>query len=113
MVDKDFVFSRIGMALVSAQRVEFITNQLVKHLSEFDKDVYGITGEEFLAATHKANLARATLGKIFNTTLFPFISVEKYLLASSKFFAAATTSMLLFLHNAMVCKTPSSPESRI
>jgi hypothetical protein len=65
MIDKDFVFSRIGMALVSAQRVEFITSQLVSHLSEFDKDIYGITGEEFLAATQKANLARATLGKIF------------------------------------------------
>lgn len=53
------------MALISAQRVEFITNQLVTHLHEFDKDIYGITGEEFLAATQKANLARATLGKIF------------------------------------------------
>lgn len=84
MVDKDFVFSRIGMALVSAQRVEFITNQLVKHLSEFDKDVYGITGEEFLAATHKANLARATLGKIFtllklNSTLVIEDELDEYL----------------------------------
>lgn len=84
MVDKDFVFSRIGMALVSAQRVEYITSQLVTHLSEFDKDVYGITGEEFLAATQKANLARATLGKIFmllklNPTLVIEDELDEYL----------------------------------
>ena len=84
MVDKNFVFSRIGMALVSAQRVEFITNQLVSHLSEFDSDIYGITGEEFLAATQKANLARATLGKIFtllklNSTLVIEDELDEYL----------------------------------
>jgi len=44
MVDKDFVYSRIGMALVAAQRVEFVTSQLVLHLIEFDRTVYGITG---------------------------------------------------------------------
>jgi hypothetical protein len=65
MIDKDFVFSRIGMALVSAQRVEFIANELVSHLREFDKKVYGITGAEFLDASQKANLARITLGNIF------------------------------------------------
>ena len=84
MVDKYFVFSRIGMALVSAQRVEFITNQLVTHLSEFDKDIYGITGEEFLAATKRANLARASLGKIFtllklNSTLVIEDELDEYL----------------------------------
>lgn len=80
MVDKDFVYSRIGMALVSAQRVEFITGQLVIHLSEFDKDIYGITGEEFLAATQKANLARATLGKIFTLLkLNPTLVIEEEL----------------------------------
>ncbi|MPN31699.1 hypothetical protein SDC9_179173 [bioreactor metagenome] len=65
MIDKDFVFSRIGMALISAQRVEFITNQLVSHLRVFDKDIYGITGEQFLAESQKANFARITLGNIF------------------------------------------------
>ena len=65
MIDKDFVFSRIGMALVSAQRVEYITNKLVSHLREFDEDVYQITGQEFLEASKKANLARLTLGNIF------------------------------------------------
>jgi hypothetical protein len=65
MVDQIFVYSRIGMALVSAQRVEYLTNQLVTHLREFDKDIYGITGEEFLATSQKANLARSTLGAIF------------------------------------------------
>lgn len=65
MIDKDFVFSRIGMALVSAQRVEFITNQLIYHLREFDKDIYGLTGQEFLDSSQKSNLVRITLGGIF------------------------------------------------
>jgi hypothetical protein len=65
MIDKDLVYTRMGMALVSAQQVEFITNQLIAPLREFDKDIYGITGEEFLAASPKANIARANLGNIF------------------------------------------------
>jgi hypothetical protein len=84
MVDQNFVYSRIGMALISAQRVESITKQLVAHLKEFDKDIYGITGEEFLASTQKANLARATLGSIFkllklNSNLVITEELEKYL----------------------------------
>lgn len=84
MIDKDFVFSRIGMALISTQRVEYITNQLVTHLNEFDKDIYGITGKEFLATTQKANLARATLGNIFkllklNSTLVIEEELNEYL----------------------------------
>lgn len=83
-MDKDFVYSKIGMALVSAQRVEFITNQLVAHLREFDKDLYSITGAEFLAATQKANFARATLGKIFtllklNSNLVVIDELDEYL----------------------------------
>tara|TARA_Y100001978_G_scaffold65544_1_gene58694 strand:- start:461 stop:991 length:531 start_codon:yes stop_codon:yes gene_type:complete len=68
MIDKevkDFVFSRIGMALISAQRVEFITGHLLELLAEFDKDVYGITTPEFLSNSQKAMKARKTLGAIF------------------------------------------------
>ena len=80
LIDKDFVYSRIGMALVSAQRVEFITNKLVEHLREFDKSVYGITGEEFLNESKKANFARITLGGIFRLhKLNPKLVIEEEL----------------------------------
>lgn len=80
MIDKDFVYSRIGMALVSAQRVEFIANKLVEHLREFDKDVYNITGEEFLNESKKANFARITLGGIFRLhKLNPKLVIEEEL----------------------------------
>lgn len=79
-IDKDFVYSRIGMALVSAQRLEFITNQLVAHLREFDENIYGITGEQFLANSNKANLSRITLGNIFRLLkLNPKFIIEKEL----------------------------------
>ena len=35
------------MALVSAQRVEFVTGQLLELLAEFDKDIYGVTTSDF------------------------------------------------------------------
>lgn len=80
VINKDFVYSRIGMALVSAQRVEFIANQLVSFLREFDKDVYGITGEDFLAESQKANLARLTLGGVFKLLkLNPNLVIEEEL----------------------------------
>jgi hypothetical protein len=34
MTEKDFVFSRVGMALISAQRVELITGKLLEYLIE-------------------------------------------------------------------------------
>jgi hypothetical protein len=40
------VYSRIGMAFISSQRVEYITRELLKHLIEFDKELYGITTKE-------------------------------------------------------------------
>jgi hypothetical protein len=80
MIDKDFVFSRIGMALVSTQRVEYVAAQLISHLKEFDEDVYGITGPQFLAKSKKANLARATLGKVFTLLkLAPKLVIEEEL----------------------------------
>jgi hypothetical protein len=63
---EDFVYSRIGMALVSAQRVEFVAHEILVVLREYDREVYGITTEEFLGTTPEAEkLRRATLGRIF------------------------------------------------
>lgn len=54
------------MALMSAQRVEFIIGELLKHLMEFDEDVYGIATEAFLDNAPSAQqLRRQTLGQIF------------------------------------------------
>ena len=63
---EDFVYSQIGMALISAQRVEFITSQLLNYLTEFDKSLYGITTVEFLNKTAKSKSSKRTLGTIFN-----------------------------------------------
>jgi hypothetical protein len=77
MVDESYVFARIGMALISAQRVEFITGQLVEHLLEFDKDVYGITPSSFLDNSNKSKNARKMLGSIFRLLkLNPKLVVE-------------------------------------
>ena len=65
MVDEDYVYSRIGMALISSQRLEFITGHLLEHLIEFDKDIYGITTEEFFQQSSKSKQVVRTLGNIF------------------------------------------------
>ena len=52
-VDEAYVYARIGMALVSVQRVEFVTGQLLELLAEFDKDIYGVTTSDF-HTKHKA-----------------------------------------------------------
>jgi hypothetical protein len=59
------VYSRIGMALVAAQRVEYLTSQLLIHLAEFDSEVYSITSAEFLSKSQRAINARNTLGSVF------------------------------------------------
>jgi len=64
-IDEKLVYSKIGMALISAQRVEFITKQLVLHLVEFDKNVYGLTSEDFLDASKRKSNPKMTLGNIF------------------------------------------------
>jgi hypothetical protein len=80
MIDDNFLYSKIGMSLISAQRIEYITNQLVSHLREFDNNIYGISGEEFLSASQNANLARATLGSIFKLLkLNPTFVIEEEL----------------------------------
>jgi len=62
--DEAFVYARIGMALISAQRVEYITGQLLEHLAEFDNELYNITAEDFL---YQKGLKKPkkTLGQIF------------------------------------------------
>lgn len=65
IIDEKYVYSRIGMALVSAQKVEFITGQLVLFLAEFDENIYGLSGKEFWEQSSKAQKARMTLGHIF------------------------------------------------
>lgn len=84
MSREDFMYSRIGMALVSAQRVEFLTGQLLEVLAEFDKDVYGITTSEFLEKSSKSKSAFKTLGGIFsllklNSTLVIEDELDDYL----------------------------------
>jgi len=65
MINEDFVYSKIGMALISAQRVEVLTGQLLEILVEFDKEVYGITTSEFFEKSTKSKTAYKTLGAIF------------------------------------------------
>jgi len=78
-MNKDYVFCRIGMALVSAQRVEFITRQIVEHLSEFDKNTYGIMTPDFLNDKN-LNKPNKTLGQIFRLLkLSPNLVIEEVL----------------------------------
>lgn len=66
MLTENHVYSRLGMALVSAQRVEWVSSQLISFLAQFDKSIYGgITGEEFLSNSSKALKAKKTLGATF------------------------------------------------
>lgn len=64
-IDETYVYSRIGMALISAQRVEFITSNILEHLSEFNEYFSVITSAEFLQNTKKAMKARKMLGEVF------------------------------------------------
>ncbi len=60
-----YVFERIGMALVSAQRVEVMTGKILEHLHEFRDHLSPFTSDEFLANTKNGIKARKTLGEIF------------------------------------------------
>jgi len=78
--DETFVYSRIGMALISAQRVEFITTKLLDLLTEFDSSVYGVTTEEFLDLSNKSKDKRKTLGNVFKLLkLNPKLVIENEL----------------------------------
>lgn len=73
MITDEFVYSRIGMALVSAQRVEYLTGSLVNFLIEFNEDFRGLATADFLDKSEKFKARRKpTLGTIFNQlTLTP------------------------------------------
>lgn len=80
MTKEDFVYSRIGMALTSAQRVEYIAGQVLVYLSEFDKELYGITTSEFLKKAAKSKNDKKTLGTIFKLLKFnPKLVIENEL----------------------------------
>jgi hypothetical protein len=80
MTKEDFVYSRIGMALVSAQRVEFIAGKILNHLIEFDHDFDGVTSEEFLKKTAESKNGKRTLGTIFHfLKLNPKLVIEEEL----------------------------------
>lgn len=62
---EDFVYSKIGAALVSAQRVESIAGNLLELLENHGQDFMIIT-EDFLSSSEKSKKARKkTLGQIF------------------------------------------------
>ncbi len=79
--NRTFVYSRIGMALVSTQRVEFIVSEIVAHLMEFGHETYGITTSDFLNNGLKSKeIRKATLGALFNKLkLNPRLVVEEEL----------------------------------
>ena len=73
------------MALVSAQKVEFITSKLIDVLAFYKINVYGITTQDFLDETEKSKRKRRKmLGDIFkllklNPEYFPEDKLNLYL----------------------------------
>jgi len=67
------------MALVSVQRVEFVSKNLVQYLKLMDKNLLGLSSNEFLKQTPSIEkIAKITLGRIFTLLkLNPKISLEK------------------------------------
>jgi hypothetical protein len=62
---EDVVYSKIGAALVSAQRVERITGSILELLEE-QGEVYGVMTEDFISNSEKSKKVRKkTLGHIF------------------------------------------------
>lgn len=62
-MNKELVYTKLGMALVCAQRVEFLAGSLVNHLKEFDETVYGISSTEFLENSKNRKMQEKLLGK--------------------------------------------------
>ena len=69
---------RIGMALVSIQRVEFVSKKLVEYLIEFDKEFYGFASKEFEKKVPSIDkLEKYTLGNTLRLLkLNPKLSIE-------------------------------------
>jgi len=62
---EDTVYSKIGMALISAQKVEFIAGLILGFLEEHG-EVYDIMTEDFISHSEKSKKVRKkTLGHIF------------------------------------------------
>ena len=62
---EDVIYSKIGAALISAQRVEFIAGQLLELLEEHGQ-IYGIMTEDFTSSSEKSKkLRKKTLGQVF------------------------------------------------
>ncbi|UON81149.1 hypothetical protein MUK70_18990 [Dyadobacter chenwenxiniae] len=66
MINRADVYSKIGMALISAQRVEFVSGELLKVLENFDGGGYRVTTIEFLEKSAKSQKTFKTLGAIFS-----------------------------------------------
>ncbi len=77
-IKPEVVYERIGMALISTQRVEFVSKNLVKYLKLVDRELSGISSSEFLKQTPNVDkLGKYTLGRIFTLLkLNPNISLE-------------------------------------
>jgi len=76
-IDYNYAYARIGMALISAQRVEYVVSKIVDYLRNFD-DFHELTTEKFLTNSIKINIERATLGQVFILLkLNPDIVIEK------------------------------------
>lgn len=79
-IDPDKVFSKMGRALLAAQRVEFITGNILNYLAEFDEDLHNLTSEEFLKLTGRSKKNKITLGHIFKLLkLNPGLVIEEEL----------------------------------
>jgi ABC-type dipeptide/oligopeptide/nickel transport system ATPase component len=80
---EDVVYSKIGSALISAQRVEFITGKILELLNEYG-DLYGIMTEDFTSNSEKSKkIRKKTLGHIFkdlklNPTLVIIDELDEY-----------------------------------
>ncbi|NUY82741.1 hypothetical protein HUK80_17695 [Flavobacterium sp. MAH-1] len=78
--DPNVVFSKMGRCLVAAQRIEFVTGEILKFLIEFDKDLFGLTSAEFLQLASHSNNSKMTLGSIFRLLkLNPSLVIEEEL----------------------------------
>lgn len=79
MINDALVYSRIGMALISAQRVEYIAGSIVEQLTEFG-EIYGILTPDFLSNSQKSKNTRKMLGQIFQLLkLNPKLVIEEEL----------------------------------
>ncbi|MDY7395163.1 hypothetical protein UMM65_07905 [Aureibaculum sp. 2210JD6-5] len=77
-IDENVVYMRIGMAMASIQRVEFVSKKLVEYLIEFDKEFFGFTSKEFEKKSPNIDkLEKYTLGNTLRLLkLNPKLSID-------------------------------------